>query len=91
MRQKVFIVAQNCIYPDIDGHDPSTIHLFAKNQENDIVAYIRIFEPEHVYEGSDICPHARIGRVVVAQEYRGQNLGRLAMEKALAYIDEMYG
>lgn len=80
LRAEVFVVEQNCAYLDPDGHDihPDTLHLFHQNTKNEIEAYCRILPPEEVYEG------AAIGRVVVALNNRGENLGKRLIKEALA-------
>jgi len=48
LREAVFIVEQNCPYPDADGRDPNAWHLLGwlqGPQERKLVAYARIFEP----------------------------------------------
>lgn len=54
-------------------------------EDNDrVVANLRILEKGVSY--SEIS----IGRVVVDKEYRRRHLGRIAMEKALEFIDNTY-
>jgi len=53
LRVDVFVVEQNCPYPEIDGRDrhPETLHLIGKNEEEELVAYLRILPP-----GLSQCP-----------------------------------
>ena len=82
LREAVFIVEQNCPYPDADGRDPKAWHLLGWIQgktERTLVAYARIFEPGVRYnEGS-------IGRVVTVGLGRGRGLGREVMVRAIAH------
>src|ERR1700704_2442431 len=53
LREAVFIVEQNCPYPDADGRDPNAWHLLGwvqGAQERVLVAYARIFEPGVRYD-----------------------------------------
>jgi ElaA protein len=84
LREAVFIVEQNCPYPDADGRDPNAWHLLGWSQGSTgraLVAYARIFEPGLRYdEGS-------IGRVVTAPDVRGTGKGRALMAEALRRFD----
>ncbi|MGT2712362.1 GNAT family N-acetyltransferase [Streptococcus oriscaviae] len=79
LRTDVFVVEQECPYPEVDGKDVQSYHLFA--QENgEIVAYLRILPPGLSYD------EASIGRVVIRASHRGQGLGRPMMQQAIDYI-----
>jgi ElaA protein len=84
LREAVFVVEQNCPYPDADGRDPGAWHLLCWNQgpaERSLVAYARVFEPGVRYtEGS-------IGRVATAQEVRGTGVGKQLMAEALRRLE----
>lgn len=87
LREAVFIVEQNCPYPDSDGRDPRAWHLLGWNQkpagERSLIAYARVFEPGVRYtEGS-------IGRVVTAQDVRGTGVGRTLMAEALRRLETL--
>ncbi|MDP3891712.1 GNAT family N-acetyltransferase [Nocardioides sp.] len=79
LRNRVFVVEQECPYQDIDGLDldHATRHLWAA-VDNEIHAYARLRAPDAT------TGRARIGRVIVAAAGRGQQLGRRLMERALA-------
>ena len=86
LREAVFIVEQNCPYPDSDGRDPSAWHLLGWSQRSTgrvLEAYARIFEPGVRYD------EASIGRVVTAPEVRGTGKGRALMAEALRRIDSL--
>ena len=79
LRVDVFVVEQECPYPELDGRDlaPSTEHVWAE-QDGDVSACLRILpEPGGVL---------RIGRVCTAKSARGtgvaSELMRAAMERA---------
>jgi ElaA protein len=78
LRNRVFVVEQECCYQDVDGLDlvDGTRHLLARDGAA-VVGYARLLAP---YGDGP----ARIGRVIVTAEARGQALGRRLMERALA-------
>src|SRR4029077_18400099 len=86
LREAVFVVEQNCPYPDSDGRDPNAWHLLGWEERSSgraLVAYARIFEPGVRYdEGS-------IGRVVTAPDVRGTGKGRALMAEALRRFDSL--
>ncbi len=92
LREAVFIVEQNCAYPDADGRDPAAWHLLGwagadgerkGDGERRLVAYARVFEPGVRYaEGS-------VGRVVTAPEVRRTGIGRVLMAEALRRLDHL--
>jgi ElaA protein len=86
LREAVFIVEQNCPYPDADGRDPNAWHLLGwlqRSQERALVAYARIFEPGVRYD------QGSIGRVVTAGEVRGTGVGKALMAEALRRLQSL--
>ncbi len=80
LREAVFIIEQNCPYPDADGRDPLAWHLLGWRDGNDgkeLIAYARIFEPGIRYH------QASVGRIVTAPQVRGTGIGRQLMVEAL--------
>jgi ElaA protein len=84
LRTDVFVVEQACAYAEIDGHDPSAIHLIGYDTEGRSIAYARLLPPD-----ASGFPH--IGRVVVHAEHRGKGLASQLMEFALEQLRLMYG
>jgi ElaA protein len=80
LRQQVFVVEQGSPYPDLDGRDrePGTRHLLLR-VEDGVVGYARVLD-----DGG----WARIGRVVVAKQARGQGLAELLVRTALDVIGD---
>ena len=76
LRNKVFVVEQNCVYADTDGKDLSSFHLYGK-KNNVLVAYARILPPQLAFE------EASIGRVVTDPQYRRSGIGKELMEVAI--------
>lgn len=79
VRTEVFVVEQNCPYPEVDGKDLNSYHLY-KEVNGEIIAYLRILPPGVSYK------ELSIGRVLVDKEYRGQKLAQQMMEYALQFI-----
>ena len=79
LRSEIFVVEQDCVYNDLDGHDKEAVHLFLR-KGGEIVAYSRLLKP-----GSRFSNYS-IGRVVVKESERGTGLGIQMMEAAKAYI-----
>ena len=79
LRSEIFVVEQNCIYNDLDGHDKEALHFFI-SENSRIIAYSRVLKP-----GTRFTEHS-IGRVVVKKEKRGRNLSTLIVNYAKHYI-----
>jgi ElaA protein len=75
LRQQVFVVEQDCPYPDLDGRDdePGTRHVLLRDGL-DLIGYARVLDDGKVW---------RIGRVVLAPEARGRGLADQLMRTAL--------
>lgn len=84
LRVDVFVVEQACPYPELDGQDPSAIHILGHNAENEIVAVARILPP-----APDDVPH--IGRIAVRQDLRGKGIAKELMNVALEEVAKRYG
>ena len=80
LRQQVFVVEQHSPYPDLDGRDgePTTRHLLVEGGGR-LVAYARVLDDGDA---------ARIGRVLVAPEARGQGLADELVRTALDMIGD---
>jgi ElaA protein len=81
LRVDVFVVEQNCPYPELDGRDlePGTRHVWLADGDRP-VAYLRIL--------ADGPERARIGRVCVAPAARGGGHARRLMTAALELIGD---
>jgi ElaA protein len=84
LRQKVFVVEQNCAYLDCDDLDQHSIHLLGLKNEK-LLAYLRILPPGLKF------PEASLGRVVTTAEARGSGAGKLLMTEALRKIEILHG
>ncbi|MEV6969129.1 GNAT family N-acetyltransferase [Hamadaea sp. NPDC051192] len=81
LRVDVFVVEQECPYPELDGRDPEpgTVHVWAADETGEILGYLRILD-----DGAEL----RIGRVVTSTKARGSGLGGRLMEQALAVVGD---
>ena len=80
-RVDIFVVEQECAYPEIDGIDPECYHLFKIDQDH-LVAYARLV-PRGVLGDRPL-----IGRIIVNQEYRKSGYGRDLIKQAIKVITE---
>ena len=77
LRQDVFVVEQECPYPDLDGRDtePGTRHVLLTDDNGLLRGCARVLD-----DVSDW----RIGRVALARDARGRGLADVLMRTALA-------
>lgn len=80
LRNKVFIVEQECAYLDCDDKDLNSYHLFSE-ENGEVIAYLRILEKGVSYD------EISIGRVSVKKVYRGKGIAREMMLKAIGFIE----
>ncbi len=76
LRVDVFVVEQQCPYPELDGRDvePATVHLWIEGGDG-VVATIRVLD-----DGDTRV----IGRVATAAGYRGRGLSAQLIEAGIA-------
>jgi len=79
-REKVFVVEQNCAYQEIDGQDENSVHIFIRDDEGSVLAYLRVF-PREGEPGT-----VQIGRVITIS--RGTGLGRRILHEGVQYALE---
>jgi len=79
IRLDIFVVEQNCAYSEIDGMDPSCVHVIGSTPEGEIIATARIAPAGSVYE------EWSIGRVVVKEGFRKFKLGKELMQISIDY------
>lgn len=85
LRQRVFVVEQNCPYLDADGKDPESWHLMGRNTEGKLWAYARLLPEGLSFEG-----HASIGRVVSSPDARRIGAGKQLMQAAMAQMPAIF-
>jgi ElaA protein len=85
LRSEVFVVEQNCVFLDMDDADQKAVHVLGYDDEQELVAYTRLFAPGIKYD------QASIGRVVTSQKARGKGAGRELMEQSIATVEVLFG
>ena len=84
-RQQVFVLEQNCVYLDADGHDAHSFHLAAWGDVRDVpLAYARVVSPGQKYA------EPSIGRVITTGAARGSGLGRELVRRAVAHCSAAF-
>jgi len=81
LRTDVFVVEQNCPYPELDGADLDAVHGMAI-LDGELVGCFRVL-PQ-----TSKRPVA-IGRVAVRRTHRGKGIAPGLTEKAVSYTEEM--
>lgn len=84
LRSRVFVVEQNCAYPDLDDKDQESWHWMGWNKE-ELVAYTRLLPPGLAFK------ECSIGRVVTAPSVRGQGVGRTLMHHSIEQCRNLFG
>ncbi len=98
LRNEVFAVEQNCVYPDLDNKDQHSFHLMGwsgcpqglpgrllPEQQEKLTAYTRIIPPGIANK------EPTIGRVVTAAAVRGAGAGRELMERSIKATYQLFG
>ncbi|WP_100500454.1 GNAT family N-acetyltransferase [Geodermatophilus chilensis] len=77
LRVDVFVVEQQCPYPELDGRDlePATVHLWFEDDDGAVAATIRVLD-----DGDT----RAIGRVATAAAHRGEGLAARLVEAGIA-------
>ncbi len=76
LRNKVFVVEQNCVYLDTDNKDQRSYHLCGW-KDGQLMAYARIIPPGIAFS------EASIGRVATDPSYRRNGAGIILMRHAI--------
>lgn len=84
LRQRVFIIEQQCLYEDIDGFDNNAEHLLAYEKDT-LAGYLRIFKPGIKYKNA-----ASLGRIVVDYPFRSTHIGKELITKGINITKEKY-
>lgn len=80
LRVDVFVVEQNCPYPELDNEDQKAVHLFIK-EEGKVVSYLRIITTQ---------AKTRIGRVLTHKDHRDKKLSSKLMKEVMRYSKQNY-
>ena len=84
MRERIFVVEQNCPYLDADGVDLNSYHVMLKDGE-ELVAYLRVIEKGARLE------EVSIGRVITLKTRRREGLGSIIMREGIKVAKEKFG
>ena len=79
LRQRVFIIEQDCFYEDLDYSDQDANHLLLY-EDNKLIAYSRVFPPGIKYDA------ASIGRIVTDLDYRGKGYGKIITQESIQFL-----
>ncbi|EMY3477857.1 GNAT family N-acetyltransferase [Flavobacterium psychrophilum] len=77
LRSEVFVVEQNCVYQE-------AIHVLGY-YNGELAAYCRLFDAGNYFD------NASIGRVIVAQKFRGKKWGNNLIVEAITVIKQCFG
>lgn len=84
LRTEVFVLEQECLYPELDDKDYDCLHLWAE-QDGKIIAYTRLVPAGLSY------PQPSIGRVIIVKEARGTGLSQQLMLKSIEATLDAFG
>ncbi|SOD72301.1 ElaA protein [Jatrophihabitans sp. GAS493] len=78
LRSEIFVVEQECVYLDPDGHDlePGTRQLWISSPDGEVLATLRVLHDPDAW---------RIGRVATATAARSRGLAAQLMRAAVDY------
>ena len=79
LRQRVFIIEQDCFYEDLDYSDQDANHLLLY-KDNKLIAYSGVFPPGIKYDA------ASIGRIVTDLDYRGRGYGKIITQESIQFL-----
>lgn len=85
LRVDVFVVEQNCAYPELDEKDrhPDTQHLMGFVDDK-LVACARLLPAGLSYDS------VSIGRIATSETYRGNGAGKTLVEKAIKHCEQIW-
>ncbi|MEY4926221.1 MAG: GCN5-like N-acetyltransferase [Bacteroidota bacterium] len=87
LRQRVFIVEQNCAYLDADDKDQNSHHLLGID-DCGLAAYARLLPPNLAYAQLN---ESSIGRVITHERVRRLGAGKALMQQAVAHTHRLFG
>jgi ElaA protein len=83
LRNEIFAIEQNCVYPDMDNKDQQSFHLMGWGN-NKLVAYTRLIPPGITYK------EPSIGRVVTSGIVRRTGEGKILMQHSIDFLEQHY-
>ena len=79
LRQRVFIIEQDCFYEDLDYSDQEANHLLLYKDDK-LIGYSRVFAPGIKYDA------ASIGRIVTDLGFRGKGYGKDITQESIQFL-----
>jgi ElaA protein len=86
LRSEVFVVEQNCVFPDMDDKDQLCHHILFYNEDKVLVATARL-----VPAGVSYLDLMSIGRIVTSQLVRGTGIGKQLVDFCIAECYRLFG
>ncbi|MBX0333401.1 GNAT family N-acetyltransferase [Pontibacter sp. HSC-14F20] len=86
LRSEVFVVEQNCVFPDMDDKDQLCHHILFYNPDQVLVATSRL-----VPTGVSYPDMMSIGRIVTSQLVRGAGVGKELVEMSIQECYRLFG
>ena len=85
LRTDIFVVEQQCAYPELDGKDllPDTLHLLGY-KDRELVAYARILAPGISYQNPSF------GRVAISKSARGDGSGHKLIIETMRLCNQIW-
>jgi len=86
-RVDIFVVEQECPYPEIDGKDPAAWHLLVYDghvSDAVLLAYARVFAPGDYYD------EPAVGRILTTPTGRGRGLARPLMAECHRFVEARF-
>lgn len=85
LRIDVFVVEQNCPYPELDNKDKfNGVHHLCGYQDEELVACARLLPAGISY------PSVSVGRVAIKTSARGEGLGHQLLQTALKHCQALW-
>ncbi|AVQ05820.1 TPA: GNAT family N-acetyltransferase [Xanthomonas vasicola pv. zeae] len=86
LRTDVFVVEQQCAYPELDGKDtdPAVLHVLGNADNGELAAYLRVLPPGLSYS------EPSIGRVVIAAAHRGTGLAHALLREGIRLVQTQW-
>ncbi|AUJ11547.1 drug:proton antiporter [Xanthomonas oryzae pv. oryzae] len=87
LRTDVFVVEQQCAYPEPDGKatDPAVLHVLGMTTHAELAAYRRVLPPPGLSD-----PEPGIGRVVIAAAFRGSALAHALLRNGIRLVQTQW-
>lgn len=85
LRINVFIIEQNCPYPELDNKDKEAHHVFYRNDKGEVIATARILAKGVSYD------EISVGRVCTSLSVRKAGEGKILMKQTMDFIEKLFG